>query len=99
MMKRGGSKEQDLLEKREDERAEAAAAADTSHHFSMFGLSPKVIAVLASLTWATVSSALILLNKDLLSNGFPYPMALSGLGMTFSGAASYFVCRVSAAAR
>lgn len=41
-----------------------------------------------------VSSGLILLNKDLLSHGFPYPMALSGLGMAFSGAASFLCCKV-----
>jgi len=37
---------------------------------------------------------LILLNKDLLSHGFHFPMALSGLGMAFSGTASYLCCRV-----
>lgn len=45
--------------------------------------------------WMTISSALILLNKHLLStDGFHYPMALSGLGMAFSAAASYICCRV-----
>lgn len=34
------------------------------------------------------------LNKDLLSHGFHFPMALSGLGMAFSGTASYLCCRV-----
>ncbi|KAL4428420.1 hypothetical protein ABPG75_002509 [Micractinium tetrahymenae] len=68
-------------------------AAD-SHHFSMFGMSKLVVAVVASLAWMSVSSGLILLNKDLLSHGFHYPMALSGLGMAFSGAASYVCCRV-----
>jgi hypothetical protein len=54
-----------------------------------------VIAVVASVAWMSVSSGLILLNKDLLSHGFHYPMALSGLGMAFSAAASFFCCRVS----
>jgi hypothetical protein len=53
-----------------------------------------VIAVVASVAWMAVSSALILLNKDLLSHGFHYPMALSGLGMAFSGGASFVCCRV-----
>jgi hypothetical protein len=53
-----------------------------------------VIAVVASVAWMSVSSGLILLNKDLLSHGFHYPMALSGLGMAFSGTASYLCCRV-----
>ena len=39
-----------------------------------------------------VSSGLIFLNKSLLSGGFPYPMALSGLGMGFSSIASYATC-------
>ncbi len=56
-----------------------------------------VVAVVASLAWMSVSSGLILLNKDLLSHGFHYPMALSGLGMAFSGTASYVCCRVGAA--
>lgn len=55
-----------------------------------------VVAVVASLAWMSVSSGLILLNKDLLSHGFHYPMALSGLGMAFSGTASYVCCRVGA---
>lgn len=41
-----------------------------------------------------VSSGLIILNKDLLSHGFHYPMALSGLGMAFSGVASFLCCKV-----
>lgn len=52
----------------------------------------------ASVAWMSVSSGLILLNKDLLSHGFEYPMALSGLGMAFSAAASFFCCRVSGTA-
>lgn len=65
-----------------------------SHKFTLLGLSSGAIAVLASVTWMSVSSGLILLNKDLLSNGFPYPMALSGLGMSFSGVASFVCCKV-----
>ena len=43
-----------------------------------------------------VSSALIVLNKQLLSVvGFHYPMALSGLGMGFSSLAGFVVCKVS----
>ena len=55
-----------------------------------------VIAVLSSLLWMSVSSALILLNKSLLTHGFGYPMALSMLGMLFSSVASYIVCKVRA---
>jgi len=63
-----------------------------SHRFTFLGLSSAVIAVVASMMWMGVSSGLIMLNKDLLSNGFPYPMALSGMGMAFSAVASYFAC-------
>lgn len=55
------------------------------------------VAVAASLAWMVASSGLIMLNKRLLSRGFTYPMALSGLGMAFSSVASYVTCRVSAA--
>jgi hypothetical protein len=42
-----------------------------------------------------ISSALIILNKHLMStDGFHYPMALSGLGMSFSSVASWLCCRV-----
>lgn len=76
------------------ESGHASAGAGDAHHFRLFGASKLVIAIVASLTWMTVSSGLILLNKDLLSHGFHYPMALSGLGMAFSGTASYLCCRV-----
>ncbi len=49
-----------------------------------------------SVLWMAVSSALIVLNKQLLSVvGFHYPMALSGLGMAFSSLAGFVVCKVS----
>lgn len=63
-----------------------------SHKFSVTGLSSVATATLASLLWMGFSSGLIMLNKHLLSNGFPYPMALSGMGMAFSGLASYLAC-------
>jgi len=66
--------------------------ADESHKFSILGVSPAVVAVVSSIAWMGVSSGLILLNKSILSNGFPYPMALSGLGMGFSSIASYITC-------
>ena len=51
-----------------------------------------------SVLWMSVSSALIVLNKQLLSVvGFHYPMALSGLGMAFSSLAGFVVCKVSLA--
>ena len=53
-----------------------------------------LLALLASLAWMAISSGLILLNKQLLSHGFGFPMALSALGMVFSAVASFFVCRV-----
>lgn len=65
----------------------------SSHRFTAFGASPAVIAVVASLAWMAVSSGLILLNKDLLSHGFHYPMTLSGLGMAFSSVAATAACR------
>lgn len=77
--------------KKQDETQPLLPQSD-SHNFTLFGLSSAVIAVLASVCWMAVSSGLILLNKDLLSHGFPYPMALSGLGMAFSGVASYITC-------
>lgn len=63
------------------------------HAFTVFGMSKVAVAVCSSLTWMCFSGGLIMLNKDLLSHGFPYPMALSGLGMVFSGVASQYVCR------
>ncbi|KAG7674874.1 putative sugar phosphate/phosphate translocator [Nannochloris sp. 'desiccata'] len=65
---------------------------DESHKFSILGLSPAIIAIVSSIAWMSVSSGLILLNKSILSNGFPYPMTLSGLGMGFSSIASYITC-------
>ena len=59
----------------------------------------QVLAVGACLGWMGVSSGLILVNKYIMStDGFHYPMALSGLGMAFSSVASWLVCRVSALA-
>ncbi|EFN55220.1 hypothetical protein CHLNCDRAFT_134469 [Chlorella variabilis] len=74
--------------------AQSNGGGDSSHQFKLFGLSKVVIAVIASVAWMSVSSGLILLNKDLLSHGFHYPMALSGLGMAFSACASTLCCRV-----
>ena len=50
--------------------------ADTSHEFTIFGLSRLVVAVISSVAWMAVSSGLILLNKELLSHGFAYPVRL-----------------------
>lgn len=45
--------------------------------------------------WMTVSSGLIFLNKWIMSaDKFEYPMFLAGLGMLFSGCASFVCCRV-----
>lgn len=53
----------------------------------------------AGFVWMGISSALIILNKHLMStDGFHYPMALSGLGMSFSSVASWLCCRVRTAA-
>eukprot|EP00884_Botryococcus_braunii_P023437 jgi/Botrbrau1/9778/Bobra.85_1s0022.2 len=55
----------------------------------------RIVTVMACLSWMAVSSALIILNKHLMStDGFHFPMALSGLGMAFSAVASFIVCRV-----
>ena len=62
------------------------------HTFTAFGMSRLAVACVSSLLWMCFSGGLIMLNKDLLSHGFPYPMALSGLGMIFSGVASQIVC-------
>ena len=59
-------------------------------------LAKKVAAVVACLVYMTISSALIVLNQQLMNeDGFRYPMALSGLGMGFSAVASYIACNVS----
>ena len=51
----------------------------------------------ACVGWMAVSSALIMINKYLMSSdGFRFPMALSCLGMLFSSLASYLACRVRA---
>lgn len=68
-------------------------AVEESHRFTVFGLSQVYVAIISSVLWMTVSSGLIMLNKELLSNGFPYPMALSGLGMFFSGIAATITCK------
>ncbi|DBA82230.1 TPA: hypothetical protein ACH3X2_000503 [Trebouxia sp. C0005] len=58
-------------------------------------LAKKVAAVVACLVYMTISSALIVLNQQLMNeDGFRYPMALSGLGMGFSAVASYIACNV-----
>ena len=62
-------------------------------------MAKKVAAVVACLVYMTISSALIVLNQQLMNeDGFRYPMALSGLGMGFSAVASYIACNVSAPA-
>ena len=55
----------------------------------------KIAAAVACLVYMAISSALIVLNQQLMNeDGFRYPMALSGLGMGFSGIASYIACKV-----
>ena len=55
----------------------------------------KLAAAVACLVYMTISSTLIVLNQQLMSeDGFRYPMALSGLGMGFSAVASYIACKV-----
>lgn len=56
----------------------------------------KLAAVVACLVYMAISSALIVLNQQLMNeDGFKYPMALSGLGMGFSAVASYVACKVT----
>lgn len=56
----------------------------------------KLAAATACLVYMTISSALIVLNQQLMhEDGFRYPMALSGLGMGFSAVASYIACKAS----
>ena len=57
--------------------------------------SSALLTALVCLSWMSVSSVLILLNKHLLATGFHYPMALSCLGMLFSSVAAFFCCRVT----
>lgn len=57
-----------MAQKRHDMQAEGM------HHLGMCGMSKPVVAVVSSIAWMAVSSALILLNKDLLSHGFHYPV-------------------------
>ena len=55
----------------------------------------QAMTVLACGAWMGVSSALILVNKHCMSDdGFAFPMALSGLGMAFSGFAATLCCKV-----
>ncbi len=64
----------------------------------MHPVAKKVAAVVACLVYMTISSALIVLNQQLMNeDGFRYPMALSGLGMGFSAVASYIACKVKPA--
>ncbi len=54
-----------------------------------------MVGLVAGFVWMGVSSGLIILNKHLMStDGFHYPMALSGLGMSFSSVAAWLCCRV-----
>lgn len=66
--------------------------------FVCSSLSPaaaKAAALVACLVYMGISSALIVLNQQLMNeDGFRYPMALSGLGMGFSAVASYIACKV-----
>lgn len=56
----------------------------------------QVMTIVACVGWMAISSALIMINKYLMStDGFHYPMALSCLGMLFSSVASFLACRVS----
>ncbi len=56
---------------------------------------PQAVTAAGCVGWMGVSSALIMVNKYLMStDGFHYPMALSCLGMLFSSLASWFACRV-----
>lgn len=56
----------------------------------------QVMTIAACIGWMGISSALIMINKYIMStDGFVYPMALSCLGMLFSSVASYLCCRVS----
>lgn len=71
--------------------ARAVAATDTAP----MSLGTIVLGLSMGVVWMVVSSALIFLNKHLMSTGgFHFPMALSGLGMAFSAFASYICCRV-----
>ena len=72
-----------------------ACACEPQYHRQSSGACYYLSHVGSCLWVLQVSSGLILLNKDLLAHGFPYPMALSGLGMGFSGFASFLCCRVS----
>jgi hypothetical protein len=56
------------------------------------GVSKLLLAATASVLYTAFSTVLIMLNQSLLKNGFPYPMALSSLGMGFSAAASFAAC-------
>lgn len=68
------------------------------HRWACSTFSPaatKAAAVVACLVYMSISSALIVLNQQLMNeDGFRYPMALSGLGMGFSAVASYIACKV-----
>ncbi|CAD7700496.1 unnamed protein product [Ostreobium quekettii] len=54
-----------------------------------------LVLAIVSLTWMGISSGLILLNKYIMvTDGFKFPMALTAMGMAFSGLAGFLACRV-----
>ena len=89
-----GNNNKNLLQWSQSGTPRITQQSDTPRHaFTICGMSKLAVAVCSSLLWMCFSGGLIMLNKDLLSHGFPYPMALSGLGMLFSGVASQYLCR------
>lgn len=82
-----------ILQKSQSNTPRHQQSGTPRHAFTILGMSKLAVAVCSSLAWMCFSGGLIMLNKNLLSHGFPYPMALSGLGMLFSGVASQYVCR------
>ncbi|GFR40576.1 hypothetical protein Agub_g1156 [Astrephomene gubernaculifera] len=54
-----------------------------------------LVALVASIAWMVVSSALIMLNKYIMVDlGFRYPMAITSMGMGMSAFLAFVCCRV-----
>lgn len=76
-------------------QALADARADATSESNPMSTGTMLLGLAMGMVWMVVSSALIFLNKHLMSTGgFHFPMALSGLGMAFSSIAAWFCCRV-----
>jgi hypothetical protein len=61
------------------------------HHSKAQDVAAGVISIVL---WMAASSALIIYNKALYDNGFPFPQMVTGMGQVLGGSGSTCVCHV-----